>query len=190
MLEKHSIRTSVRTTSIPSPSPSQRQLNNKFSMVEIGYIGRLIHNEYLPINLNAVPYMMTKGGQQFKNAYANVAVALSCAVSTAACGGNVPAAFQSDGVTPNPAYGAFINGIASQQFFEAALNSSYCTGTFSNGTGTYSNCTAAVVDKELGNITGQNVWSMWSELDGSAFNFPPHHDEHGATRHRPMPWFD
>ncbi len=41
-----------------------RQLNNKMSL-EIGYIGRLIHNEYLPINLNAVPYMMTKGGQTF-----------------------------------------------------------------------------------------------------------------------------
>ena len=149
----------------------QRQLH-KGMTVELGYIGRRIQHEYQPINVNAVPYMMTKGGQQFKNAYANVAVALNCAVSTAACGGNVPAAFQSDGVTRNHAYGAFINGIASQQFFEAALNSSYCTGTFSNGTGTYSNCTAAVVDKELGDVTGQNVWSMWSELDGSAFNFP------------------
>ena len=47
-----------------------RQLNNKMSL-EVGYIGRLIHNEYLPINLNAVPYMMTKGGQTFAKAYAN-----------------------------------------------------------------------------------------------------------------------
>ena len=42
--------------------------------MEIGYIGRLIHNEYLPINLNAVPYMMTKGGQTFAKAYANTVI--------------------------------------------------------------------------------------------------------------------
>jgi hypothetical protein len=149
----------------------QRQLHKGITM-ELGYIGRRIQHEYQPINLNAVPYMMTKGGQQFKNAYANVAVALGCNISTSACGANVPAPFQSDGTTPNPAYGAYINGIASQPFFQSALNSSYCSGSFSNGAGTYSNCTAAVVDKELGNITGQNVWNMWSDLDGGAFNFP------------------
>ncbi len=31
--------------------------------VELGYIGRRITHEYQPININAVPYMMTKGGQ-------------------------------------------------------------------------------------------------------------------------------
>jgi len=149
----------------------QRQLHKGITM-ELGYIGRRIQHEYQPINLNAVPYMMSKGGQQFKNAYANVAVALGCNISTSACGANVPAAFQSDGVTPNPAYGTYINGIASQPFFQAALNPSYCAGAFSNGAGTYANCTAAVVDKELGNITSQSVWSMWSDLDGGAFNFP------------------
>jgi len=149
----------------------QRQLHKGITM-ELGYIGRRIQHEYQPINLNAVPYMMSKGGQQFKNAYANVAVALGCNISTSACGANVPSAFQSDGVTPNPAYGAYINGIASQPFFQAALNPSYCAGAFSNGAGTYANCTAAVVDKELGNITSQGVWSMWSDLDGGAFNFP------------------
>jgi hypothetical protein len=149
----------------------QRQLHRGITM-ELGYIGRRIQHEYQPINLNAVPYMMTKGGQQFKNAYANVAVALGCNISTSACGANVPSAFQSDGVTPNPGYGAYINGIASQPFFQAALNPSYCAGAFSNGAGTYANCTAAVVDKELGNITSQSVWSMWSDLDGGAFNFP------------------
>ena len=115
--------------------------------------------------------MFTKGGQQFKNAYANVAVALGCAVSTSNCGAAVPSATLSDGVTPNGAYGSYINSIASQPFFEKSLKSPYCTGTFSNGTGTYSNCTAAVVDKELGNITGQNVWSMWSDLDNGGYKF-------------------
>ena len=41
---------------------------------EIGYIGRIIQNEFLPINLNAVPYMMTKGGQTFAKAYANAVI--------------------------------------------------------------------------------------------------------------------
>jgi hypothetical protein len=161
----------------------QRQLHRGITM-ELGYIGRRIHHEYQPINLNAVPYMMTKGGQRFDKAYANLAVALNCAVSTSACGGNVPSPFLSDGVTPNAAYGAFINSLPAQPFFESALTSSYCAGSFSNGTGTYANCTAAVVDNELGNITGQNVWSMYSDLDqggvGGAsdgtttpgFNFP------------------
>ena len=150
----------------------QRQLHRGVTM-ELGYIGRRIQHEYQPINLNAVPYMMTVGGQRFDKAYANLAVALNCAVSTSACGANVPSPTVTVGSTtsPNPAYGAFINGIAAQPFFESALNSSYCTGTFSNGTGTYKNCTAAVVDNELGNITGQNVWSMWSDLDGGPFKF-------------------
>ncbi len=49
----------------------QRQLSRKVTL-ELGYIGRKITHEYLPVNLNAVPYMMTMGGQQFSQAYANV----------------------------------------------------------------------------------------------------------------------
>lgn len=40
--------------------------------MELGYIGRRIAHEYQPLNLNAVPYMMTLGGQTFANAYKNV----------------------------------------------------------------------------------------------------------------------
>jgi hypothetical protein len=148
----------------------QRQLHKGMTF-ELGYIGRRIQHEYQPININAVPYMMTKGGQQFKNAYANVAVALGCAISTNACGANVPSAKFDDG-TANPAYGAYINSLPAQPFFAAAMNPSYCNGAFSNGAGTYSNCTAAVVDNELGNFTGQNVWDLWSDLDNGGFNFP------------------
>ena len=39
----------------------QRQLSRKVTL-EFGYIGRRITHEYQPINLNAVPYMMTMGG--------------------------------------------------------------------------------------------------------------------------------
>ena len=42
----------------------QRQINRKM-LVEVGYIGRIIHNEFQPLNLNTVPYMMSQGGQSF-----------------------------------------------------------------------------------------------------------------------------
>jgi len=38
----------------------QRQISNKVS-VEVGYIGRKITHEFQPIQVNAVPYMMTIG---------------------------------------------------------------------------------------------------------------------------------
>src|SRR4029077_6203643 len=69
----------------------QRQLSNKI-ILELGYIGRRITHEYQPVNINAVPYMMTLGGQQFSAAYAAVETALGCATSFAACGANIPAA--------------------------------------------------------------------------------------------------
>jgi hypothetical protein len=40
----------------------QRQVSRK-STLELGYIGRLLHHEYQPYNLNVVPYMMVQGGQ-------------------------------------------------------------------------------------------------------------------------------
>ena len=49
----------------------QRQLSHRVNL-ELGYIGRRITHEYQPVELNPVPYMMTLGGQQFKQAYANL----------------------------------------------------------------------------------------------------------------------
>ncbi len=151
----------------------QRQLSRK-TLVEVGYIGRLIHHEFQPIDLNTVPYMMSSGGQQFQSAYAALETALGCATSQAQCGSNVPAPTLAGGAA-NPAYGAFINTIAQQPFFEGSLKASgYCNGTFSNGAGTYGSCTAAVLDNELssGNLTTQSVWNIWSDLDNGNFNFP------------------
>ncbi len=54
----------------------QRQLSNKIS-VEVGYIGRIIRNEFQLINMDAVPTMTTLNGQSFANAFANVYTALS-----------------------------------------------------------------------------------------------------------------
>jgi hypothetical protein len=132
-----------------------RQLTNKLSL-EIGYIGRLINNEYLGININSVPYMMTKGGQTFAKAYANLVMEYCGGVAGLAgsnCGGpngNVAAS-----VTPQP-------------FFENALaGTGYCNG--------FASCTAAVAAKEgvngTGNLNTQLAWSLYSDLDNGGFNF-------------------
>ena len=118
----------------------QRQLRRGMT-VELGYIGRRITHEYQPININAVPYMMTLGGQRFDQAYANVALQYCGGIAGLAgtnCAGNAGA------VTPQP-------------FFETALAG---TGYCAPGT-----CTATMVANEGGNIAGQNVWSLWSDLD-------------------------
>ncbi len=145
----------------------QRQIGQR-SIFEAGYIGRLIHHEYQPINLNAVPYMMSVGGQQFQSAYLALEKYLGCTTSFGACGASVPA--------PGSAgYSSWLASVSSQPFFEAALKGTgYCNG--------YSSCTAAVLDQEgpngTGNLLYQEVWNMWSDLDaGNAganpgFNFP------------------
>ncbi len=134
----------------------QRQLSPKVSL-EIGYIGRKINHEYQPININTVPYMMTKGGQRFDQAYATTVLQYCGGVQGMGGGG---CAANAAAVTPQP-------------FFETALaGTGYCTG--------FANCTQALVANEgasgTGNLTFANVWSLWSDLDtGGAtpgFNFP------------------
>jgi hypothetical protein len=131
----------------------QHQFSSKVVM-EVGLISRWIHNEYQPININAVPHMMTLGGQKFSDAYANVERALGCASSAALCASN--------------AAGPVIPTVTPQPFFETALaGTGYCNG--------FTSCTDAVVNKEIGNFYNQAVWSLWSDLDtgGTApgFNF-------------------
>jgi len=127
----------------------QRQLNSK-TMIEVGYIGRLIRHEYQPININAVPYMMTLGGQSFAKAFA--------ALEMEYCGG---AAGSVAGLAGGGCVGN-MSAVTAQPFFEAALSGTgYCTG--------FANCTQAVAMKEgnsgTQNLGAQNVWSMWSDLD-------------------------
>jgi len=141
----------------------QHQISNKLS-VEVGGISRLIHHELQNINVNAVPYMMTLGGQQFQYAYANIEKQLGCATSLAACGANVP--------TTPAALKTYANGFTPQPFFETALGpTGYCAG--------FNSCTAAVVYNQASNLTTQSVWSLWSALDTNfpvtgvpGFNFP------------------
>ncbi len=140
----------------------QRQLSRKVTM-EFGYIGRRVTHEYQPINVNAVPYMMTLGGQRFDKAYAAL-VTQYCGGNAGLAGGNCAA--NAAAVTPQP-------------FFETALaGTGYCTG--------FANCTQAVAANEgatgSNNLSSQNVWGLWSNLDAGitaagplghdGFNFP------------------
>jgi hypothetical protein len=150
----------------------QRQLSSKF-LLEVGYIGRRITHEYQPININAVPYMMTLGGQRFDKAYAGVETALGCATSFAACGGAVPSKTIVVGTStlPNPAYTQYFNSLPAQAFFETALaGTGYCSGSYAGVA--FSSCTSMMAFNELGNLTSQSVWSLWSDLDNGGFNFP------------------
>jgi hypothetical protein len=133
----------------------QRQVNRKM-LVEVGYIGRLVHHEYIMQNPNVIPYMMSAGGQSFQSAYLAIETAFGCATSASLC---------AKSTTPT-------NTVAPQPFFEQALGGTgYCTG--------YSSCTAAVVAKQASNFRAQNVFTLWQALDnntngsgGSGFNFP------------------
>ena len=137
----------------------QRQLTSKITM-EVGYIGRIIRNEYQPIDLNAVPYMFTLGGQSFAKAYGNL-VMQYCGGAKGLAGGNCggPTA----AVTP-------LANITAQPFFEKALGgptSAYCKPfAVINPSAP---CTTAVASNEgvsgFGNLSSQSVWSLWNDLD-------------------------
>ncbi len=79
----------------------QRQIGSKV-IVDVGYIGRKISNEFQLLNLDAVPYMTTLNGQSFAQAFGQLYTQVAAG-----------------------------NPITSQPFFESALggaNSSYCAG--------------------------------------------------------------
>jgi len=135
----------------------QRQITNKVT-VEFGYIGRKISHEFQPINLNAIPYMMTLGGQSFAKAYGQM-VWQFCGGNAGLAGGNCAGIDANGNVVP-----AQLAAVASQPFFQAALNPAYCSG--------FANCAQAVASKEADNIKNARVWTIWSDLDGGAFNFP------------------
>jgi len=132
---------SFRASAIDSINATfQKQLSRRITL-EAGYMFRRITHEYEPIELNPVPYMMTLGGQQFKQAYANV-VLQYCGGVQGMAGGNCAA--NAAAVQPQP-------------FFEAALKG---TGYCKPG-----NCTATMVANEGGNLANAQVWGLWSDLD-------------------------
>ncbi len=125
----------------------QRQLKGNV-LVEVGYVGNWDRNLYQGIDLNDVPWMMKLSGQTFAQAYDNLWTELT-------------------------------NGqpVTAQPFFESALGgttSAYCSG--------FPSCSAAVAANEgpatavnptaTGNLTGEFVTSLWSDLDPN-FTFGP-----------------
>ncbi len=141
----------------------QRQINNKVS-VEFGYIGRKITHEFQPIQVNSVPYMMTKGGQRFDKAYGQMVMQF-CGGNAGLAGGGCAGLDAKGNVVPSQ-----LAAVASQPFFTAALNPAYCTTAV--GGVTPANCTQAVALNEAANIQSANVWTIWSDLDNGNFNFP------------------
>ena len=118
----------------------QRTIGAKM-VFEAGYIGRKIYNEFQEINLDAVPWMTTLGGESFAQAWANVYNQICppgpVCNATAASAANV---------TPQP-------------FIEAAMggaNSPYCAGS--------SSCTAAFVKNEVSNIKTTLAYQAWIDL--------------------------
>ena len=112
----------------------QRSLGER-SLIEVGYIGRIIRNELQELNIDAVPYMTTLGGQTFTQAYANLYTAI-------ALQGQIPAS------------------VAAQPFFEAALGgagSAYCKAATS--------CTAALAIANTTLIKNTAVSDLWAAMN-------------------------
>jgi hypothetical protein len=78
----------------------QRDLGHNTTL-EVGYIGRILRDEYMNVNIDQVPWMLTLGGQSFAQAYAAVEKQL-CGLTGPTCAGNTAA-------------------VTAQPFFEAAL---------------------------------------------------------------------
>jgi hypothetical protein len=141
----------------------QRQVNRRVTL-EVGYIGRRITDEYVPVQLNAVPHMFTLGGQRFDNAYANLVLQYCGGVAGlggGGCGGSA---------LPSPGAGPQLGSVTAQPFFEKALggaHSTYCSTPV--GGVTPANCTQAVALNEgvtgTNNLNNAQVWSLWSDLD-------------------------
>lgn len=121
----------------------QRQIIPKV-LLEVGYIGRKIHNEFQAYDLNNVPYTMSLAGQTFAQAWANV--------------------MQETNFGANP------GNAQSQPFFEAALGgtgsaycgSTSCTAAFVNNEGANGS----------GNMGIADVWSAWTDVStAGSFGF-------------------
>ena len=112
----------------------QRELPGKWIM-EVGYIGRRLRNEYQPIDISAVPTMLTLGGQSFAQAWG----ALYTEVNNG-------------------------QPVAAQPWFESALggaSSPYCSG-FSSCTAAVAAKETFNINQSYGNAPA--VYDMWQDL--------------------------
>jgi len=117
----------------------QREISSRL-IVEAGYIGRLIRNDFQGIDLDAVPTMTSLNGQSFASAFAQTYIQF-CGLGPS-CAGNAT--------------------VAAQPFFEAALggaNSAFCSG--------YGSCTNAMVHNSTtkNQISTTSVYDLWATLN-------------------------
>ncbi|HVO97934.1 MAG TPA: carboxypeptidase-like regulatory domain-containing protein [Bryobacteraceae bacterium] len=122
----------------------QRQISSKL-MLDTGYMFRHSQHETSELNVDAVPYMLTLGNQQFAQAFANLYQAL-CGGTAYPCPGGVAPA-----------------NVPVQPFFEAALggaSSSYCAG--------YTSCTAALAANQTSNIKNLLVTNLWTAMNNAS----------------------
>jgi hypothetical protein len=114
----------------------QRELNPHMHL-EVGYIGKLIRNDFMEEDLDAVPYMTTLGGQTFASAFAQLYEQTVFNGVTAA-------------------------NVTAQPFFETALggtSSGFCKG--------YASCTAAVASNYASIIKTTGVSDLWRDLNNA-----------------------
>jgi hypothetical protein len=114
----------------------QREISQHMSL-EVGYIGKIIKNEFQNINLDSVPINETLGGQSFANAF-----------------GQLYSQMFFNGVTAA--------NVAAQPFFETALGgagSAFCKG--------YASCTAAVASNYSAYIKETAVGDLWNKMAGA-----------------------
>ena len=112
----------------------QREINSKMQL-EAGYIGKIIRNEFMEENLDAVPYMTTLNGQSFAQAYVQLYQQMFFSGVSAA-------------------------NVSAQPFLEAALggaSSAYCAG--------FTSCTAALASKNTSLIKETAVSDLWSAMN-------------------------
>ena len=142
----------------------QRSFGRKMS-VEVGYIGRKIDHEFQEIDLDSVPYMMTRQGQTFANAYANLWRGICAPGNGGAC-----TQLAALGSTPTAAQiTALISTVPAQPFFESVLSATpaYCAG--------FANCTQALLSQSqvrafLGTTRVSDFWAYLNATGTSRAN--------------------
>jgi hypothetical protein len=133
----------------------QRQLSRKVSL-EVGYMGKRSTNIFEEINIDAVPYMTTLGGQAFSAAFANLWKALCAPGGGGRC-------TQLD-VAGSAGLNTLLATVPNQPFIEAALGgpaSAFCTG--------FSSCTQALLAQSNVRtfIGATRVSELWAYLNNT-----------------------
>ena len=146
----------------------QRQVSRKISF-EVGYMGKRATNIFEEINLDAVPYMTTLGGQTFASAFANVWKGL-CAPGSAGRCSKIDLTTAGSSAQQAAALATLIASVPNQPFFESALGgpgSAYCTG--------FSSCTQALLNQSgvrtfIGSTRVSELWAYMNATGTSRSN--------------------